>query len=240
MAKGNGAEGLKTSVINLRVLAAASAFASKEPERYYLNGVCVEFAERGATYIATDGHRLVAYRDDLQAGEKDNELLGPFIIPTPHAKPHKIGKDEDGLAKIFGTGRLTIAYMFVDVTFSPIDGTFPDWRKTVPKAAADGTLAQFNLTYLASFDKFAKALALSAPFIAHNGGAPAFVWFNDTRCVGVVMPMRFAEQIGRVPEQWARGESPYPQKDIEDKPSKTADPPFAAPADQPAATATAA
>src|SRR4051812_43815958 len=57
---------LLTSTINLRILAAAVPFASKDETRYYLNGVCLEIEPRAVTYIATDGHRMIAYRDEKQ------------------------------------------------------------------------------------------------------------------------------------------------------------------------------
>lgn len=100
------AEGLATSIINLRVLAAAVAFASKEETRYYLKGVCLEIEPRAVTYIGTDGHRLIVYRDEKQDKDApDNLLLGTFIIPTAHCKPHKLDKEDSGEAKIFGSGR---------------------------------------------------------------------------------------------------------------------------------------
>lgn len=198
---------MKISTINLRVLAAASAFASKEETRYYLNGVCIEFEARASTYVATDGHRLIAYRDDLR-GDQDNELLGTFIIPTPQCKPFKLSKDDDGTAKIFGEDgtRLTMAHNFVDVTFAPIDGTFPDWRKVPPSGPASGEIAQFNLEYLASFRKFAKALGLSdVPFVAANGDKPAFVWFTPAdHVMGIVMPVRSSDSLARKPPIWSR------------------------------------
>ena len=86
---------LAPSVVNLVVLAAASAFASKDETQYYLNGVRVEFDETGATYVATDGHRMICFRDDLMQGK--NLLVGSFIIPTAHCKHFKIGKEDDGL-----------------------------------------------------------------------------------------------------------------------------------------------
>lgn len=197
---------MNVSTINLRVLAAAVAFASKEETRYYLNGVCVEFEPRAATYVATDGHRLIAYRDEL-AGEQDNLLLGTFIIPTPHCKPFKLPKDDDGLAKIFGEDgkRLTMAHNFVDVTFAPIDGTFPAWREALPKGAASGELAQFNLDYLATFRKFAKATDMGEnPSIAHNGAKPAFVWFaSSDHVVGMIMPMSVPNQVERSCPSWS-------------------------------------
>lgn len=197
---------MKTSKINLRILGAIVAFASKEETRYYLNGVSVEFTPRAATYVATDGHRLVAYYDELGPDDAANELLGAFIIPTPHCKPFKLGKDDPADAKIFGESntRLTIAHEFVDVTFNPIDGTFPDWRKVVPPGQPSGVLAQFNLDHFATLKKFAKQVGLPNPFIAHNGPEPAFTWFaGHANVFGVIMPMRIEGDPERLAPDWA-------------------------------------
>jgi DNA polymerase-3 subunit beta len=206
------------STINLRILAAASAFASKDETRYYINGVCLEIDERGVTYVATDGHRLVAYRDDLPPDATDNRLTGVFIIPTAHCKPYKLGKDDDAQAKIFGEGRLTISHSMVDLTFVPIDGVFPDWRKTLPPAAASGAIGQFELKRLATFKKFGDELGLGNPFLAHNGDGPAYLWFTGRNDVlGLLMPFRMTDEIARVPQQWARKGPERAQSDIEDK-----------------------
>jgi len=213
------ADGLLTSTINLRVLGAAVAFASKDEARYYLNGVCLEIDARSVTYIATDGHRLIAYHDEKQDPEApDNLLIGTFIIPTAHCKPHKLEKDDVGEAKIFGSGRLTIAHDFCDVTFLPIDGSFPDWRKTVPREKVSGLIGQFNLKLLASFDKFAAAVDLPMPFVAHNGlEAPAVIWFpGRPEVLGVAMPFKITNEIARDVPEWARGNGGHEQADIED------------------------
>lgn len=211
------AEGLHTSTINLRVLGAAVAFASKDEARYYLNGVCLEIEPRAVTYVATDGHRLISYRDEKQDPESpDNLLIGNFLIPTAHCKPHKLEKDDAGEAKIFGSGRLTIAHDFCDVTFLPIDGIFPDWRKTVPKTAASGALAQYNLDYLAAFKKFAGAVDQGMPFLAPNGEGPAFVWFcGCPHCFGIIMPVKTTNEMGREAPEWSRGGT-HEEADIED------------------------
>jgi DNA polymerase III subunit beta len=199
-------DGLATSTINLRVLAAAVAFASKDEARYYLNGVCLEIEARSVTYIATDGYRLIAYRDEKQDPDTpDNLLIGKFIIPTGRCKPHKLEKDDTGEAKIFGSGRLTIAHDFCDVTFLPIDGIYVDWRKTVPATRASGTLAQFNLEYLATFKKFAALVELPPPFVAHNGEAPTIVWYpGRENVVGIIMPFKMTDEQGRVAPDWSR------------------------------------
>lgn len=224
MSEPAAAEGLATSIINLRILAAAVAFASKEETRYYLCGVCLEIEPRAVTYVGTDGHRLIAYRDEkLDPESPNNLLLGKFIIPTAHCKPHKLDKEDSGEAKIFGTGRLTIAHDFCDVTFLPIDGVYPDWRKTVPKAAMTGKLGQFNLDQLATFKKFAKGLDMPSPFVAHNGEeAPAIVWYpGRAQVVGVVMPIKTPNEIARDVPEWARG-GDHEQSDIEDATTKAA------------------
>lgn len=211
-------DGLLTSTINLRVLGAAVAFASKDEARYYLNGVCLEIDARSVTYVATDGHRLIAYHDEKQDPEApDNLLIGKFIIPTAHCKPHKLEKDDVGEAKIFGSGRLTIAHDYCDVTFLPIDGVYVDWRKTIPKTAASGVLAQFNLDYLAAFKKFAGALDQGMPFVAPNGEGPALVWFSRCpHCFGIVMPTKMIDEMGREAPEWSRGSGDLDQADIED------------------------
>jgi len=51
----------KTATLSIPALKACNLFASKEDVRYYLNGVLVTVTERATLYVATDGHRLLAY-----------------------------------------------------------------------------------------------------------------------------------------------------------------------------------
>lgn len=218
MTKDAAVDGLATSTINLRVLGAAVAFASKDEARYYLNGVCLEIDARSVTYVATDGASLIAYRDEkLDPDTPDNLLLGTFIIPTAHCKPHKLDKEDSGEAKIFGSGRLTIAHDYCDVTFLPIDGSYPDWRKTVPREKVSGVLGQFNLKRLAAFEKFSTAVDLPPPFVAHNGPeAPAIIWYpGRPEAIGIAMPFKMTNEIARDVPEWARGGN-HEQADIED------------------------
>lgn len=208
------------ATINLRVLAAASLFATKDKERYQLRGVCLEVEERAATYIATDGHRLIAYRDDLQPGEPDNSLEGLFVIPEQHCKVFKLDKEDTGAAKLSRLGeRLRVSYGMLDFVFHPIDG-YPHWRRALPAQMATGEVGQYNLKLLADFDKFARELELTAPFVACNGvEAPAWVWFSGyPHILGLMMPYRAMDEMTRTGPSWARGKGPYPraQTDIED------------------------
>ena len=72
-------KGAGIAFIQLRVLAACALFASKDERRYYLNGVCVEIDEKGTTYVVTDGHRLLCYRDDLVGQENFHPYDDPAI-----------------------------------------------------------------------------------------------------------------------------------------------------------------
>lgn len=210
---------LEVADINLRILAAAAAFASKDETRYYLNGVCIEIEQRSVTYIGTDGHRLVCYREESEEDARDNHLIGAFIIPTAHCKSFKLDKDDEGRASVHEShGRLTIAHNMVDVTFVPIEGVYPNWRKSIPRTAASGTLAQYNFKYLDDFRKFADALGLPTPYLAPNGDGPGLLWFTSRpEVLGLVMPYRAVEQIGQRAPSWAvRGGPAREQSDIED------------------------
>lgn len=216
---GNAEQSLNVSMINLRVLAAASAFASKDETRYYLNGVCVEIEPRSVTYVATDGHRLISYRDDIAPDAEQNLLTGTFIIPTSYCKLLKLDKEDVGTAKIFGFGRLTISHDLLDVTFHPIDGTFPDWRRVFPHDPVTGQIGQFDFEKLATFKKFSKEIGITNPFLALNGeAAPALVWFSGCpHIVGMIMPMRMQDELRHEVPAWARGPAPHAvQGDIED------------------------
>lgn len=197
-------DGMPCSVVNLRVLSAATAFASKDENRHYLNGVCIELDERGATYVATDGHRMIVFRDDLGAGE--NLLTGRFIIPTSRCKSFTIDKKDDGCGKIFADGeRLALAYGRVDVRFDPIASDYPNWRRSIPPKGASGALAQFDLLQLADFNKFGLALSLPPPFVAPNGDGPACIWYpGHQHVMGIIMPIKITDELARTPPDWTQ------------------------------------
>jgi DNA polymerase-3 subunit beta len=194
------------AIIDVRVLTAISAFASKEETRYYLNGVCIEVEPRAITYVATDGHRLVAHRADHREDEPDNDLLGSFIIPTAQCRAHKFQKnDERCVGEVEGDSkRLTISFDGIAISFDVIDGTFPDWRRVVPVQPLSGTPSQFNGKYAADFEKFGAVLGIGLPAIAHNGEGAALVWFSQgDNTVAVLMSIRRFDPTTRQPPAWA-------------------------------------
>jgi DNA polymerase III sliding clamp (beta) subunit (PCNA family) len=191
--------------LNLRILAAVAAIASKEETHFYLQGVLVECRPDHVMYVATDGHRLIAVRDNVaEEGQEPNQLVGDWIIPAEICRAFKVSKSrytsfELGLLSKDGEGlRLQQAAGICQV-FKPIDGTFPDWRRIVPaelsgkiefierdKAAA----VTFNPTYLADFAKFGDMMATGKHNVALNSDGPAVVIFPDERILALLMPMR--------------------------------------------------
>jgi len=190
--------------LNIKLLKAAALAASKEETRYYLNGVAVQAGPRGAYVVATDGHRALAFR---QTGDDLPEVN--IIIPAYIIAGIKLNKyDERAELTQESENRWRINYCGTAVTFAPIDGTFPDWRRIVPKETS-GELAQFDPAYIGDFAKVAKVLGSNAKAgvkMAHNGGGPALVTFgDDIDGFGVLMPTRanYGSTIWQTAPEWA-------------------------------------
>lgn len=177
-----------TLSIPTNILKAVSLFASKEETRYYLNGVCVEAEQDAIRLIATDGHRLFTARIDCE----NLESFEAFIIPSDAIKRALTGNKDESV-------ELAIKpYSLASVSFAPIEGSFPDWRRVAPSEVS-GVPSQLNTEYFADFGKAAKflnggrkAFAGQGVFIAHNGTAPCVVTFQRDDCIGLLMPMRSA------------------------------------------------
>src|SRR5208337_975230 len=180
---------MKTSTLSRKALQACNFAASKEETRYYLNGVYVKIDAGGAEYCATDGHMLLAYREELEKDSPANTLTGEFIIPSStcadkHIKGSKWASDAVELAE------MTDGFLRIDnaLVFRPIDGTFPDWRRVLP-SEIDGVSAQFDPALLVRLQKAGAIFDCRFPVIAHNGINPALVRFGEhTGLFGVVMP----------------------------------------------------
>lgn len=199
------------AIINLKCLKAASNAASNEETRYYLKGVCVEISENDTVYIATDGHILFACDD---AAETGNTLTGKWIIPSEIIKGVKLGRKLGETAVLTeGNGELTLRQDGAPaVTFRPIDGTFPDWRKVVPvkQAVPDiNEIPQFNPALLARLQKAGDSFDAGLPIIRHGGpGDPALVtWNNFENLLGIIMPYPVKRENYCVPV-WATPKAP--------------------------------
>jgi DNA polymerase-3 subunit beta len=208
------------TTLNLKTLAAVNLFASNESTRYYLNGVLVEARADHVMYVATDGHRMMAYRENLEPLEENAapRLTGDFIIPSDvckRLKPKSAKYSYQETANLTREGDAALRLTTLDGTahiFKPIDGTYPDWRRVVPETlsgnvtieANDKRASQgicFNPDYLVSFKKFAETTGTTYCGIACNGGDPAGIVFSDENAFGVLMPMR-AETQAELVSRW--------------------------------------
>ena len=196
------------ATLNLRPLGAASLCASSEETRFYLCGVLVEIEPRAVTYVATDGHRLFAHREELAAGDEDNTLLGRFIIPTKSCRAIKLGKKTTSAALLsqVDDGGMLLAHLGERHYFKPVDGTFPDWRRVMPKRGGEA-YAHFDGKLVASFSAIAAALGddKGSPRICPmDANSPALVVFHgrEDTTFGVIMPMR-GEKVSRIVPAWA-------------------------------------
>lgn len=192
---------MSQSAISLRHLKAASFCASSEGTRYYLFGVCVTIEARCSTYVATDGHVLFACRSELADGEPDNTLLGSWVIPNPICAPFKFTAREDRpIAILTETNKsLNLAQGAQSITFEPVDGCFPDWRRVIPSEASgksDGVT--FDVALLSRLAKAGAVLGHKHPTWTPNGESPAPMCFGDSAyAFGVIMPLRSKNKFSR-------------------------------------------
>jgi len=161
--------------VNLKTLQALVKHISpKSDVRYYLNGVMLEVTATARFYVATDGHKLAAIREDRQEGDVD----GQYILPRDvilGVKIQKAGRNPIECAEFnFGAdSKAGIIYCGTETRFSLVEGKFPDWRRVVPTKVS-GEVAQFNPDYLVALRDCAAATVgigkYSGMYIAHNGG----------------------------------------------------------------------
>lgn len=170
------------------LLKAALYCASNEESRYYLRGVHLSTSGH---MVTTDGHRLFCAKL-AEAVSQD------VIIPLDTVK---------AALKLAGKRAETIELngnTLGGVTFTPVDGTFPDWRRVIPpidgfSPGEDQTPAHFNPDYIYDLGQIARALgSKTGTFFkihAWNRESPHGVTFAErTDCFAVIMPMRTVKE----------------------------------------------
>jgi len=166
------------------LLKAALLCASQEETRYYLRGV---FLSTSGHLVTTDGHRMFVARL--------NERPAADVI-VPYA-------DVQAALKLAGARAKDIdvtADRIGQIAYTPVDGTFPNWRNVVPTGeetpAKDKTEdlpgnVHFNHVYIGDLAKMGKILGGSSTLHPVTASNPALVTFGDRAdCFGVLMPMR--------------------------------------------------
>lgn len=135
--------------------------------RYYLNGICVEKAEKGGIYlIATDGHTMCVIHDatgSLHGAESVIFRTTPGLVAAAKLASNKTHKNLQYRLLVQGQ-RVKVACdfesegdaeFFVQAGRSLIEGKFPNWRKVMPDFASlkAGFAGGMNAIYLARLSK---------------------------------------------------------------------------------------
>lgn len=132
-----------------------AAFVSTEQTRYYLNGVCIETPSGVA--VATDGHMLAARRVDpaeFLAADAAGDWIVPVVPAVARAKapagflrklPLWLVIDRPDNERFAVTLHVVAAVTAADAAELPragivamaaaelVDGSFPEWRRVVPR-----------------------------------------------------------------------------------------------------------
>jgi DNA polymerase-3 subunit beta len=165
------------------LLKAALFCASSEETRYYLKGVHLSTSGH---MVTTDGHRMfVARLNDKPAAD--------VIIPLA---------DVQTALKMVGPRCKEIdvdGTKIASIMYTPVDGTFPDWRRVVPtgeempsdKPEDSAAHVHFNHAYIGDLAKMGKALAGASMLHPTSASNPCLVTFGERAdCFAVLMPVR--------------------------------------------------
>lgn len=132
---------------------------STEETRYYLNGI---FWENGIM-TSTDGHRLTSHRYETESEELPGMIIPRWIVMAILS----LGKGLDVSAyrvKDTASGKIHLKFTFggIEVYGRSIDGTFPDYRRVIPKKAVGHDVYKFDAARLYSaVERFVNFKALT-------------------------------------------------------------------------------
>ena len=127
-------------------IAAALKCASTKDIRYYLNGVLIEVTRCGKSYaVGTNGHMMGAFEaGNQQLPQYD---LQQVIVPREACEAMLKRKGSAHVRIIRKGGEWLIIDGLGSMSFVPVDGLFPSWRRVLPTSASDvgmTCLRQFN------------------------------------------------------------------------------------------------
>lgn len=182
------------SRLQVDYLRAALCCAATKEVRHYLNGAQVEVREDSITYVGNDGAHLFACTHPTN--DVPTELVGRSFIVSNNCLKKLKGCDEFEIEKLDTTAfRLRGCargkrVRTSDVELELIDGTYPDWRRVLPKTTT-GTVGQYNPQLLQDIaDAFAHLGCSTPPHVHHNGDGPAVVTQAHSHALGVVGALR--------------------------------------------------
>lgn len=190
-------------------LRAAFQCVSAEQTRYYLNGVFIDRDAAGLRLIGLDGHVMVKIElpDAAFVGEdcmtqengfilKTDRTDKAFKAKTPRAELWLYGDTATGLLQFVAADKTDEPRRVGVCEFEQIDGTFPEWRRVMPKAQARAGHMCFDPAKLAMLVKAGDVLKKGCAVRLTSGegvGDPMRVeYYGLDRMTGVLMPYRWS------------------------------------------------
>lgn len=206
------------SAILASYYADACNFASTEETRYYLRGVNIEPSGHVA---ATNGHVLFAAYAKNEPENFDWHFAAPVIVPFDKAMlkackaksrmPLFMVIEHAAADSMKVTFRIVLAETAAQacesespVTFTLegafIDGSFPDWRRVVPRVPKNTIAAApaFDARYIERFGAVAQGEGKSQRIriiTCSDEASPLYVDIGRKDAFGVLMPMRADTKI---------------------------------------------
>lgn len=217
-------------VVSADLMRRAYICVSKEETRYYLRGVQIEpCAEGGALLVATDGAKMVVFRDPQGHVEGHAIVqLRPYVLKALKPVSRESG---DRVLAVDGQKAAVIAHacdtyerkkllvMLAQpteqcVAYQPtdalVDGSFPDWRRALPRAGTTPAVSTFNAGFLKNLGDalsgdHAACLTIVPADDLHPENCPHLVFGDGAfQAVGVIMPLRAGRSIEQlVRPSWA-------------------------------------
>jgi DNA polymerase-3 subunit beta len=165
------------------ILKAALLCASSEESRYYLRGV----------HLSTSGHLVTTDGSRMFVARLNERPAADVIVPYG---------DVAAALKLAGARAQDIeltADRIGQIAYTPVDGTFPEWRRVVPTGEelpsgkpddAPGAV-HFNHAFIGDMAKMGKLLGGSSMLHPVSASHPCLVTFGDRAdCFAVIMPVR--------------------------------------------------
>lgn len=175
----------------VRPLYALAKYAAGDEEtRYYLKSVHVE----SGVMVATDGIRLLAAGHSWKLDNPVTLERTPLLKLRPRKLNMRNENDTAVIALDVDAHRYTIETVAGE-PIEPLSGEiiqydYPDWRRIIPSPDFTPKPAAFNGRYAGDMQSAADIVCGGKATIIPNGGAPAYVRFNEERLFGVIAPYR--------------------------------------------------
>lgn len=158
---------------NANLFRIAFSCASNEEARYYLRGVFVEpHHEKGVTLSATNGHKLISIHDESGSADESaiinlGDALKQCKAKRGFVRQVAIGTGENEATIYEAREHERAAEMeFQRVAIATdvrIDGSFPDYRRVIPRAFNNSMAPAFASQYIAELAE--TGLDLAAHFL---------------------------------------------------------------------------